>query len=226
MKTEQLSRIFITGLFMTWCVGTAQAQTNLVTNGSFEDGPAGEGTFTDWGWFGPASNNTDFGVAKSSSGSDVAEQGSYYAYFRGHPTDDSQDCLGTSVILQLGALYNISYWLGTDGPLTNGAAMWVVIGPSFGIDDSQDIPLTAFFPNSKTALPYQKFSVNYLATNATPILSFHGINATNGIDVTNSILLDNVSMVLAYHPCEGRPCMVARNNHCSYLGNRTQIKSA
>ena len=179
----------------------ANAQTNLVANGSFEKGPAGMGQFTSWGWLGPADNFSNYGVAQSSIYPDLAEQGNYYAYFRGHPTDSSQDCLGTTVSLKVGALYNISYYLGTDGStLGTGAAMWVVIGTSFGIDLTQDVMLTAFYANSSNALPYQKFSVNYLATTASPILSFHGINATNGTAATNAILLDNVSMTLAYPP--------------------------
>jgi hypothetical protein len=60
--------------------------------------------------------------------------------------------------------------------------------------------LTAFYPNSSSAIPYQKFSTNYLATTASPILSFHGINATNGMTSTSAILLDNVSMTLTYPP--------------------------
>jgi len=181
--------------------GTLRAQTNLVANGSFEAGPAGEGQFTGWGWLGPADNYSNYGVAQSSTSPDVAEQGSYYAYFRGHPTDNSQDCLGTTVNLKVGGLYDISYYLGTDGStLGNGAAMWVVIGSSFGIDLAQDVMLTAFLPNSSNAMPYQKFRTAYLATNASPILSFHGINATNGINAASAILLDNVSVVLAYPP--------------------------
>lgn len=177
----------------------AYAQTNLVANGSFEVGPAKEGQFTDWGWLGPADNFSNYGVAQSSIYPDMAEQGNYYAYFRGHPTDNSQDCLGTTVNLKVGGLYNISYYLGTDGStLGTGAAMWVVIGTSFGIDLTQDVMLTAFYPNSSNAIPYQKFSTNYLATTASPILSFHGINATNGMAAINAILLDNVSMTLAY----------------------------
>jgi hypothetical protein len=175
-----------------------EAQTNLVANGSFEAGPAGEGQFTDWNWLGPAGSFSNYGVAQSGTPPEVAEQGSYFAYFRGHPTDSSQDCLGTGVSLKIGAFYNISYYLGTDGALTNGAAMWAVIGTSFGIDLSQDVMLTAYFPHSATALPYQLFSTLYRATNAAPILSFHGINATNGLAVTNGILLDNVSVTLAY----------------------------
>lgn len=186
-------------LALCWSATSLRAQSNLVVNGSFESGPLGREQFTDWGWLGPASGNgSNYGVTNSASPPDVAEQGTNYAYFRGHPTDSSQDCLGTSFNLKPGALYNISYYLGTDGPIGNGAAMWVVIGPSFGIDLSQDIMLTAFLPNSSSAIPYQQFSTIYLATNTSPILSFHGINATNGISATSAILLDNVSVVLAY----------------------------
>jgi hypothetical protein len=60
--------------------------------------------------------------------------------------------------------------------------------------------LTAFYANSPSAIAYQKFSTTYLATTTSPILSFHGINATNGMAATNAILLDNVSMTLAYPP--------------------------
>jgi hypothetical protein len=189
------------GLVLGLFAAAAQAQPNLVANGSFEAGPAGQNQFTDWNWLGPAGNNSDYGVAQSSVSPDVAEQGNYYAYFRGNPTDGSQDCLGTSVNLTPGALYNISYYLGTDGSTLNtGAAMWVVIGTSFGIDLSQDIMLTAWFPNSPAALPYQEFSTNYLATNTSPILSFHGIHGTNGFPATNGILLDDVWMSLTYPP--------------------------
>ena len=179
---------------------TLRAQTNLVANGSFEAGPDGQNKFTDWNWLGAADFNSNYGVTNSAGSPDLSEQGTNYAYFRGHPTDNSQDCLGTGINLKLGALYNISYYLGTDGAIGNGAAMWVVIGPSFGIDLSQDIMLTAFLPNSSSALSYQQFSTVYLATNTSPILSFHGINATNGISATNAILLDNVSVVLTFPP--------------------------
>lgn len=180
--------------------GVTQAQTtNLVANGSFEAGPTGEGKFTDWGWLGGADNNSDYGVARATGGFEIAEQGTNFAYFRGHPTDDSQDCLGTIVTLKIGAIYNISYWMATDGPLTNGAAMWAQIGNDFGLNP-QDTALPGFFPNSSAALRYQNFSTNWVATIATPILSFHGINATNGVAVTNGILLDNVSVVLTYPP--------------------------
>ena len=149
----------------------------------------------------PPDNFSNYGVAQSSSYPDVAEEGNYYAYFRGHPTDNSQDCLGTTLHLRVGALYNISYYLGTDGStLGTGAAMWVVIGTSFGIDLSQDIMLTAFYANSSNAIPYREFNTSYLATTASPILSFHGISATNGMASTSAILLDNVWAKLAYPP--------------------------
>ena len=189
------------GLVVGLSAVAVHAQTNLVANGSFEAGPASKGQFTAWGWLAPADNLSNYGVAQSSIYPDLAEQGNYYAYFRGHPTDTSQDCLGTTVDLKIGGLYNISYYLGTDGPtLGTGAALWVVIGTSFGIDLTQDVMLTAFYPNSNNAIPYQKFSTNYLAATASPILSFHGINATNGMAATHAILLDNVSMTLTYPP--------------------------
>jgi len=186
-----------------------QAQTNLVANGSFEAGPAGQNVFTDWPLVDGASNNSNYGVTTNSRLPDVAEQGSYYAYFRGHPTDSSQDCLGTYVSLVAGGVYNITFYLATDGPLTNGAAMWAQIGPSYGLDPSQDVILAAYFPNSASALPYQKFSTNYVATLTGPCLSFHGVNATNGIAVTNAILLDNISMVQTYPPMN---CSLTRSN--------------
>jgi hypothetical protein len=202
MKTSRAVKMILTGaLALGVDAGAARAQTNLVANGSFEAGPAGQRQFTGWWWLGPADNFSDYGVAQATVAPEVAEQGSYFAYFRGHPTDDSQDCLGTTVDLQVGGLYNISYYLGTDGSTYgNGAAIWAFIGPSFGTNAYQNKELTAYLPNSMTALPYQKFSTLYLATNASPILSFHGINATNGLNVTNGILLDNVSVTLAYPP--------------------------
>ena len=196
-----LTMVCATGLVLGFFGVPAQAQSNLVANGSFETGPAGANQFTDWNWLGPAGNHSVYGVAKSTVSPYAAEQGSYYAYFYGHPTDGSQDCLGTTVNLTPGALYNISYYLGTDGPTGTGAAMWVVIGTSFGIDLSQDIMLTAWFPNSPAALPYQEFSTNYIAINASPIiLSFHGIDGTDGLSSTNGILLDDVWVSLTYPP--------------------------
>jgi hypothetical protein len=180
--------ISTTGLVLGLSAGAGFAQQNLIINGSFETGGVSVGTFSGWDWTGPASNNSDYGVAHSSV---LAEQGGYYAYFHGHPTDGSQDCLGQGLNLTVGAQYTISYYLGTDGTtLGSGAAMWVVIGTSFGIDYSQDALLTAYFPDSSNALPYQKFTTTITATTASPILSFHGI------DATSSILLDNVSVTL------------------------------
>lgn len=188
----------VASLFVLTAMVT-QAQTNLVANGSFEMGPDGQNQFTAWPLVAGADNNSRYGVATATSGYEVAERGTNFAYFRGHPTDNSQDCLGTYVNLTVGALYHISYWMGTDGPLTNGAAMWAQIGADYGLSSS-DVPLPPFFPHSATALAYQEFSTNWVANSANPILSFHGVNATNGLAVTNGILLDNVSMVLAYPP--------------------------
>lgn len=194
-----LAPTIVTGLVVGLSASQVYAQTNLVANGSFEAGPTGLDQF-DGGWFiGPADNNSDFGVATSSVYPDVAEQGTNYSYFRGHPTDASQDCLGIDVNLTVGALYNISFYLGTDGSTAGtGAAMWAVIGPSFGIDYNVDTSLVAYFPNSANAIPYQLFSTNYLATATQPTLSFHGINGTNAATAKGGILLDNVSMTLIY----------------------------
>src|SRR4029077_478402 len=91
--------------------------------------------------------------------------------------------------------YTISYYLGTDGTtLGSGAEMGVVIGTSFGIDYSQDLPLTSYSPNSSNALPYQKFTTPITATQPSEILSFHGF------DATSAILLDNISITLAGPP--------------------------
>jgi hypothetical protein len=183
--------ISIAGLVLGGSAGAMYGQQNLLANGSFESGGAKEGAFYQWGWIGPATDYSDFGVAQSSVAPAVAEQGSFYAYFHGHPTDGSQDCLGQSLSLTVGSQYTITYYLGTDGTtLGSGAAMWVVIGTSFGIDYSQDALLTTYTPNATNALPYQKFTTTITATNADVILSFHGI------DATSSILLDNVSVAL------------------------------
>lgn len=195
------ARASVFGLVLWFPVLPVHAQTNLVANGSFEAGPTGVEQFSG-GWFiGPADNYSDFGVATSSVYPDVAEEGTNYAYFRGHPTDSSQDCLGIDVNLTVGALYNISFYLATDGPTADtGAAMWAVIGPSFGINYSVDTSLAAYYPNSANAIPYQLFSTNYLATSTQPILSFHGINGTNTATANGGILLDNVSMTLILPP--------------------------
>jgi len=200
MKTNIAIRISTLGLLLGLSAVALQAQTNLVANGSFEIGPAGQDVFTDWPLVNGASDNSNYGVTTNSRPPDVAEQGNYYAYFRGHPMDSSQDCLGAYISMKVGGVYNISYYLGTDGPLTNGAAMWAQIGPSYGLDPSQDAILTAYFPNSASALPYQKFSTIYVANSTAPILSFHAVNATNGFAATNAILLDNISVVQTYPP--------------------------
>ncbi len=172
--------------------GAVVAQTNMLVNGSFESGGGGIENFPGWDQIGPADNNSDYGVAQSSVYPDVAEDGNFYAYFHGHPTDSSQDCLGQTVHLTVGAQYTISYYLATDGTtLGSGAAMYVVIGTSFGIDYSQDLQLTDYEPDSSNALPYQKFTTTITASNATEILSFHGF------DADSAILVDNVIMTPA-----------------------------
>jgi hypothetical protein len=176
--------------------GAAFARQELITNGSFESGAqTNMYGLPGWGWIGPADTNSDFGVAQSSVFPQVAEAGNFYAFFHGYPTDSSQDCLGQTVNLTVGAQYTISYYLATDGTtLGSGAAMYVVIGTSFGIDYSQDELLTSFMPNSSNAVPYQEFTTNITATTPNEILSFHGI------DATSSILLDNVSVMPAAPP--------------------------
>jgi hypothetical protein len=179
------------GLMLGWSEGEVFAQQNLIVNGSFETGGGGVENFPGWDLVGPADNNSDYGVAQSSVSPDLAEHGSFYAYFHGHPTDSSQDCLGQTLHLTAGAQYTISYWLATDGTtLGSGAAMYVVIGSSFGIDYSQDLSLTSYLPNSASAIPYQEFTTNITAKTSSEILSFHGF------DAKSSILVDNVSVTL------------------------------
>lgn len=192
MNSGAKSAALIVGFIFGWSTNAAFSQTNLIINGSFEAGPAGVEKFTGWDAIGPASENSDYGVAHSSTSPDLAEQGTNYAYFHGHPTDSSQDCLGQSIHLTVGKQYTISYYMATDGPTAeSGAAMWVALGTSFGIDYSQDIALPSFLPDSASAMPYQLFTTNITATTADVILSFHGISALS------SILLDNVSVTLA-----------------------------
>jgi len=190
-KNIAIKMISTAGLALGFSAGSVFAQQNLIVNGSFETGGAGIEHFPGWDAIGPANNNSDYGVALSSVPPDVAEQGNFFAYFHGHPTDSSQDCLGQTVHLTVGAQYTISYYLATDGStLGSGAAMYVVIGTSFGIDYSQDLLLTDYEPNSSKALPYQKFTTTITATHSSEILSFHGF------DATSAILVDNVSMTL------------------------------
>jgi len=91
---RRLGAFLLLPIFLALSTFTALAQSNLVVNGSFEAGPPGEGTFTSWWWTGPADNFSNYGVAPATGGSEAAQQGTNFAYFRGHPTDNSQDCLG------------------------------------------------------------------------------------------------------------------------------------
>ncbi len=186
------------GIWMSFIVSGSMvvAQQNLIVNGGFESGgKGGVEAFPGWDLIGPASNHSNYGVAAASVAPDIAAQGNLYAYFHGHPTDNSQDCLGQTVSLTAGERYTISYLLATDGPtLGSGAAMYVVFGTSFGIDYSQDQLLTAYLPNSSSALPYQKFTTTVTARESTEILSFHGFSSGG------AILLDGVSITLVVPP--------------------------
>jgi len=199
MKRSRTTKVIAEFSTVVWILGgsavTCAAQTNLIVNGSFETGPAGVQHFPGWDLIGPASNNSNYGVVQSSASPKVAEAGSFYAYFHGHPTDSSQDCLGQTLAnLTVGAQYTISYYLATDGStLGSGAGMWVQFGADFGLS-SGDALLTAFLPNSASALPYQKFTTTVTATQASEILSFHAF------DSASSILLDNVSVTLVVPP--------------------------
>ena len=64
--------ISIAGLVLGGSAGAMYGQQNLLANGSFESGGAKEGAFYQWGWTGPAGNNSDYGVAQSSVAPDVA----------------------------------------------------------------------------------------------------------------------------------------------------------
>jgi hypothetical protein len=194
--TRRIAVISAVGLALGFTARVAFARQELILNGSFESGAqANMEGLPSWGWIGPADNNSDYGVAQAGVYPNVAEQGNFYAYFHGHPTDGSQDCLGQSVSLTVGAQYAVSFYLATDGTtLGSGASMYVVIGTSFGIDYSQDILLTAYLPNSSNALPYQKYTTNFTASTTSEILSFHGV------DGSSSILLDNVSVTPAAPP--------------------------
>jgi len=158
--------ISITGLLLAFSTCVVFGRQELIANGSFESGAqANMFGLPGWDLIGPGDNFSNYGVAQSSSGAEVAEQGDYYAYFRGHPTDGSQDCLGQTVNLAVGQQYTVSYYLATDGPtLGTGSSMYVLIGPTFPLDTNADQLLTAYLPDSATALPYQKFSTIITAT--------------------------------------------------------------
>ena len=171
----------------------AFAQQELILNGSFESGAQSNMYgLPGWNWIGPAGNHSDYGVAQSSASPDLAQSGNFYAFFHGAPTDGSQDCLGQSVNLTVGAQYTVSYYLATDGPTAGtDASMYVLIGTTFPLDVVNDLLLTSYVPDSSNALPYQQFVTTFTATAASEILAFHGV------DPSSSILLDNVSVTLA-----------------------------
>jgi len=193
ITSKIIAAISTAALVLGLSAGAAFAQTELISNGSFESGAQTTmNNLPGWPWVGPAGNNSDYGVAQSSTPPDVAEAGNFYAYFHGHPTDGSQDCLGQDVNLTVGSNYTFTCYLATDGTtLGSGALMYILIGTSFGIDYSSDVLLVSFLPNSSNAIPYQKFTTNFTATTSSEILAFHGV------DGASSILLDNVSITLA-----------------------------
>ena len=122
------------GLALVLSSSSACAQQNLIVNGSFESGAqAGVEHFPGWDLIGPASNNSNYGTAQSGEAPDVAQQGSFYAYFHGHPTDSSQDCLGQTLNLIAGQQYTISYYLATGGP-TLGVSVTVAAPPAPRLD--------------------------------------------------------------------------------------------
>jgi hypothetical protein len=193
IASKRISLISTAALLLSLSTGAAFAQQNLVANGSFESGAQTTmNNLPGWGWIGPADNNSDYGVAQSGTAPNMAEAGDFYAFFHGHPTDGSQDCLGQSISLTPGSNYTFTCYLATDGTtLGSGALMYILIGTTFGIDYSQDTLLVSFLPNSSNAIPYQKFTTNFTATTTSEILAFHGV------DGASSILLDNVSITLA-----------------------------
>jgi len=85
------------GLALGFSAGVAFAQPNLIVNGSFESGGPGVEHFPGWDAIGPADNNSDYGRRAIKRRSRCGGTGEFFAYFHGHPTDSSQDCLGQTV---------------------------------------------------------------------------------------------------------------------------------
>ncbi len=121
------------GLMLGLSADGVFAQQNLIINGSFESGgQAGIQVFPGWDLVGPADNYSDYGLAQSSVYPEVAEQGRFYAYFHGHPTDGSQDCLGQTVsltvLLQANASLGTTNWVRlTNAPVTVGSSNRIVM---------------------------------------------------------------------------------------------------
>jgi hypothetical protein len=191
-------------LFVTFCVGVllmavalegpSQAQASIgFVNGSFESGGAQTPIMSScpgWGsWLGPAGSGSKFGIAASSSAPDVAEQGTFYAFF--HATANVADCVGQTLNTVPGNKYVVSFWLATDGP-TDGTTdlMQLSWGPDFGAS-SNDVVINSFAPHSSSAVPYQQFTYTITALTSHDIFTFHGY------DATSNILLDNVTVTPA-----------------------------
>ena len=175
--------------------GLARAQTSLgFTNGSFESGVSGAVSpfmsSTGWNtWLGPATSGSDYGVAKSSAPPEVAEDGSFYAFF--HANQNITDCIGQELNTVVGQQYTVSFWWATDGPTSaQSTLLQVSWGPDFAASSS-DVVVAPYQGTSATALPYQHTTVSFTALTAHPILAFHGF------DATSDILLDNVTVMPA-----------------------------
>jgi len=75
MKKNIALKLLTIGLLLGLSLVALPAQTNLVANGSFEAGPAGQNTFTDWPLVNGADDNSNYGVTTNSTPPDVSEQG-------------------------------------------------------------------------------------------------------------------------------------------------------
>jgi MYXO-CTERM domain-containing protein len=151
-----------------------------------------------WGsWLGPAGSGSKFGIAASSSAPDVAEQGTFYAFF--HATANVADCVGQTLNTVPGNKYVVSFWLATDGP-TDGTTdlMQLSWGPDFGAS-SNDVVINSFAPHSSSAVPYQQFTYTITAITSHDIFTFHGY------DATSNILLDNVTVTALPGEADGGP---------------------
>lgn len=158
------------------------------TNGNFEQGGAGPFTSSTpgWGgWLGPADPGSNYGIAQSTVAPDVAESGSFYAFFKA--SQEIADCLGQGLNTVPGQKYAVSFWLATDGP-TDGTTdlMQLSWGPDFGASGRDQ--LFNIQPHSPTALPYQQYTEIFTGVTTYDILAFHGF------DKTSAFLLDNVTV--------------------------------
>src|SRR6266700_3369030 len=179
-KNIAIKMISTAGLALGFSAGSVFAQQNLIVNGSFESGGAGIEHFPGWDAIGPANNNSDYGVAQSSVSPDVAEQGNFFAYFHGHPTDSSQDCLGQTVHLTVGAQYTISYYMATDGSTLGFDATSAIL-----VDN---VSMTLVPPQLSLKLaPTNMLSLTWAApTNGYRLQANASLTRTNWVTLTNT----------------------------------------